>query len=124
MRSITFVKRAAVGVLTVALVTFCTRLAAQDKQAADKIPITTSSAEARQLYIKGRDLAEKLRATDARRFYEQAVEKDKNFALAYVGLANTSGTTKEFIDAVTRATSLASGVSEGERHIIGGSSQD
>ena len=113
MRRNTIVGISAVCLLSVAL-------AAQDKQAADKIPITTSSAEARQLYLKGRDLAEKLRATDARRFYEQAVEKDKNFALAYVGLANTSGTTKEFIDAVTRATSLASGVSEGERHIIGG----
>ena len=113
MRRNTIVGISAVCLLSVAL-------AAQDKQAADKIPITTSSAEARQLYVKGRDLAEKLRATDARRFYEQAVEKDKNFALAYVGLANTSGTTKEFIDAVTRATSLASGVSEGERHIIGG----
>ena len=95
-------------------------LGAQEKQGADKIPITTASAEARQLYLKGRDLAEKLRATDARRFYEQAVEKDKNFALAYVGLANTSGTTKEFVDAVTRAASLVEGVSQGERHMIGG----
>ena len=40
---------------------------------ATKIPITTSSDDARQLYMKGRDLAEKLRATDARRLYEQAI---------------------------------------------------
>ncbi|HEY7922071.1 MAG TPA: hypothetical protein VII62_02740, partial [Vicinamibacteria bacterium] len=33
---------------------------------AGQIPITTSSAEAKQLYLKGRDLQEKLRATDAR----------------------------------------------------------
>ena len=64
MRRNTIVGISAVCLLSVAL-------AAQDKQAADKIPITTSSAEARQLYLKGRDLAEKLRATDARRFYEQ-----------------------------------------------------
>ena len=64
---------------------------AHTQESAGKIPITTSSAEARDLYLKGRDLAEKLRATDARRFYEQAVEKDKNFALGYVGLANTVG---------------------------------
>ena len=54
---------------------------AQTAPASGKIPITTSSEEARALYLKGRDLAEKLRATDARRFYEQAVAKDKNFAL-------------------------------------------
>lgn len=85
---------------------------------AGKIPITTSSEEARQLYLKGRDLAEKLRATDARKLYEQAAQKDPTFAMAYVGLANTSGTTKEFIEATTKAVSLAGNASEGERHIV------
>jgi tetratricopeptide (TPR) repeat protein len=93
---------------------------ARTQGSADKIPITTTSAEARELYLKGRDLAEKLRATDARHFYEQAVEKDKNFALGYLGLANTAPTTRQFIDAVTRAAALAGNVSEGERHMIGG----
>jgi hypothetical protein len=70
------------------------RLGVADTRAAEeKVPITTSSAEARELYLKGRDLAERLRATDARRFYEQAVARDANFALGYIGLANTSGTT-------------------------------
>ena len=86
--------------------------------AGDKIPITTASHEARDLYLKGRELAEKLRATDGRRFYEQAAEKDPNFALAHVGLANTAGTTKEFIDAVTRAAALAGRVSAGEKHMV------
>ena len=86
--------------------------------ASDKVPITTSSPEARDLYLKGRDLAEKLRATDGRRFYEQAAAKDPDFALAHVGLANTAGTTKQFIDAVTRAAALAGRVSEGEKHMV------
>jgi tetratricopeptide (TPR) repeat protein len=83
-----------------------------------KMPVTTSSEEARQLYLKGRDLSEKLRATDARQYYQQAVAKDPNFALGHVGLANTSGTNKEFIDAVTRAAALAGTVSPAERHWI------
>ena len=91
---------------------------AQSAGTLDKVPVTTSSADARRLYLEGRDLAEKLRLTDARRLYSQAVAADGTFALAYIGLANTSGTTKEFIDATTRAASLAGGVSEGERHII------
>ena len=86
--------------------------------ATDKVPITTSSAEARGLYLKGRELAEKLRATDGRKFYEQAVAKDADFALAHLGLANTAGTTREFIDAVTRAAALAGRVSEGEKHMV------
>jgi len=86
--------------------------------AGDKVPITTPSQEARQLYLDGRDLLEKLRGTDARRLFEQAVAKDPNFALAYVGLANTSGTNGEFVDATSHAVSLADKVSEGERHLI------
>ncbi len=85
---------------------------AQTAAAAGKIPITSSSEEARALYLKGRDLAEKLRATDARRFYEQAAAKDTGFALAYVGLANTSGTNREFVEAVTKAVGPRA---EGER---------
>lgn len=86
--------------------------------AGDKVPITTSSQEARQLYLEGRDLLEKLRGTDARRRFEQAVAKDPNFALAYVGLANTSGTNGEFVDATTHAVALADKASEGEKHLI------
>ena len=92
--------------------------AAQTAPAAGKLPITTASEDARKLYLQGRDLLEKLRVTDARQLFEQAVAKDPNFALAHIGLANTSGTTKEFIDATTRAAALAGKVSEGERHLI------
>jgi tetratricopeptide (TPR) repeat protein len=117
MRSRRVIGRTIVGVLAVACAGAVTALA-QSKPAADKIPITTSSEEARSLYLQARDLAEKLRATDARAFYERAVAKDNTFALAHLGLANTSGTTKEFVDSVTRAAALADKVSEGERHMI------
>ena len=106
-------------IITVTVLAVAVFVAAQ-AQTSDKVPITTASAEARELYLKGRDLTEKLRATDARRFYQQAVQKDPAFALGYVGLANTSGTTKEFIDSVTRAAALAGSVTEGELHIIRG----
>ena len=86
--------------------------------AADKIPVTTSSDEARQLYLKGRDLVEKLRATDGRPYFQQAAAKDPGFALAQVGLANSAGTAKEFFDAVGRATALADKASEPERLLI------
>lgn len=91
---------------------------AQAPVGGDKVPITTASADAKKLYLDGRDLLERLRATDARRLFEQAVGKDPNFALGYVGLANTAGTNREFVDAVTKAAALADKVSEGERHQI------
>ena len=88
--------------------------------AGDKIPITTSSEEARKLYLQGRDLFEKLRGTDARTYFEQAVAKDKTFALAHLGLANTAPSARSFFDSAKEAASLASKTSEGERLLIGG----
>jgi tetratricopeptide (TPR) repeat protein len=85
-----------------------------------KIPITTASAEAKDLYLKGRDLTEKLRATDARAQFQQAVAKDPAFALAHLGLANTAGTAKEFFDALERAKTLTGKASEAERWMIEG----
>jgi len=67
----------------------CVALASA-KEPDGKVPLTTSSDEARQLYIKARDLNEKLKITDAHKVFEQAVAKDKTFALAYLGLAQTS----------------------------------
>jgi Flp pilus assembly protein TadD len=92
--------------------------AAPAARSADRIPITTSSEEARQLYLKGRDLAEKLRATDARAHFLQAAAKDPNFALAQVGLANSAGTPKEFFEAVARAVALAGQASEPEKLLV------
>jgi tetratricopeptide (TPR) repeat protein len=86
--------------------------------AADKIPITTSSEEARQLYLKGRDLSDKLRATDAHALFEHAAVKDPTFALAQVGIANNSGTAKEFFAATRKAVALADKASEPERLVI------
>jgi tetratricopeptide (TPR) repeat protein len=83
-----------------------------------KVPITTSSKKALKEYLKGRDLLEKLRATDAREHYTAAANLDPGFALAYVGLANTAPTAAEFFDAVRRATGFVGRVSEGEGHII------
>jgi tetratricopeptide (TPR) repeat protein len=106
------------AVVVLAACTAAFPLSAQTPSSSGKVPITTSSDDAKRLYLQGRDLLEKLRVTDARRLFEQAVAKDPDFALGYVGLANTSGTTKEFIDAATRAAALAAKVSDGERHLI------
>lgn len=76
------------GVLSVVVVlAVCVPVAAgpQPKATTGKVPITTSSEEARSLYLRGRELAEALRPPDARAFYKQAVEKDGNFAPGYVG---------------------------------------
>jgi tetratricopeptide (TPR) repeat protein len=83
-----------------------------------KIPITTSSAEAKQQYVKGRTLAENLRGHDSRQFLTQAASKDPKFALAHYSLALSAPTAKDFFDHLKQAAALSDKASEGERLMI------
>lgn len=85
---------------------------------AGKIPITTKSEEARELYVKGRALAENLRGTDAHALLQQAVAKDGDFALAHLLLATTAPSAKEFFAELEQATAAAAKVTEPERLLI------
>ena len=84
-------------------------------QKVDKVPITTSSQEARQLYLQARDLQERLQVQESRQYLQQAVEKDPNFAMAYLLMAPAQPTAKEFFQSLDKATALVENVSEGER---------
>src|SRR5262249_27729107 len=83
-----------------------------------KIPITTSSAEAKSEFLQGRDLAEKLRVTDSIQHYEKAVSLDPSFATAELNLATSAPTGREFFDHLNKAVSLADKASNGERLLI------
>jgi tetratricopeptide (TPR) repeat protein len=94
--------------------------AAQDRGAAAlaEVPVTTTSADARAEYLKGRTLGENLRAHDSREVLQRAVAKDPNFALAHYSLALNSPTAKEFFDHLKHAVKLSDKASEGERLMI------
>jgi tetratricopeptide (TPR) repeat protein len=83
-----------------------------------KIPITTSSEEARKEYLAGRDLQEKLRITDSIAHFDKAISLDPNFALAELNRANVSPSAKEFFEHLNKAVALADKVSDGERMLI------
>ena len=64
------------------------RLTGSEKTAISKKP--TENPEAHELYLKGRFFWNKRTADDLRRsidYFNQAIEKDPNYALAYAGLA-------------------------------------
>ena len=83
-----------------------------------KIVITTSSEEAREEYLAGRDLQEKLRITDSIAHFDKAISLDPNFALAELNRANVSPTAKEFFDHLNKAVTLSTKASDGERMLI------
>jgi len=67
-----------------------TTLSKKDAQKLDSAP--TVNMQAYDLYLRGKFLVEKRNKTDlliARELFQQAVNKDQTFALAYSGLANT-----------------------------------
>lgn len=83
-----------------------------------KIPVTTSSEDARKEFLAGRDLSEKLRITDSIAHFDKAISLDPNFALAELNRANVSPTAKEFFDHLKKAVALADKASDGERMLI------
>jgi tetratricopeptide (TPR) repeat protein len=89
-----------------------------DAQTSIKIPVTTSSAEALELYNQGRSLADDLHNVRAHALFEQAVEEDPEFSMAYFMLANTAQTTADFFAAVELARASMGNASEGEQFLI------
>ena len=83
-----------------------------------KIPITTSSAEARAEFLQGRDLSEKLKITDSIAHFQKAVSFDPAFAFAELSLANSAPTGTEFFEHLNKAVALADKASNGEKLLI------
>jgi len=83
-----------------------------------KIPVTTSSAEARAEFLQGRDMAEKLLITDSNAHFAKAASLDPSFAWAELSLATSAPTGKEFFEHLNKAVSLADKASNGERLLI------
>ena len=96
--------------LTVLLLLFISpgALLAQQKEMS-----LTTSKEALALFVQGREKAENLE--DPGTLFEQAVQKDPQFAIAYLFAGRTN---QEFRKNVEKAASLADRVSPGEREWI------
>ncbi len=113
------VKRHLMKTAVTALVTGLILLAAFGCSSdSDKIPITTSSKDARDYYLMGRNLAEMLRHQEAQLYFQKAVKADSNFAMAYLQLAYTEPTTQSYFEYLDKALALKDSVSEGERLYI------
>lgn len=85
---------------------------------AAKIPITTSSDEARDLYMQGRQLSDDLLIVEANDLFRQVVEIDETFAMGHYMVALTAQSNAEFFDAIGKANDLAANASEGEQLVI------
>jgi len=88
-------------------------------QATDgKMPVTTSSDEARALYLQARDLQEKFRFVESKPLLERAIALDPNFAVAYRDLAFAQTNQPDYQKLMDKAVALGDRVSECEKYAI------
>ena len=87
---------------------------------AGKIPVTTSSDDAKQNFIKGRDLTEQLQGQESLQYLTKAIQADTTFALAYLTRSAFQPTAKYFFDDLNKAVALAGNASQGEQLEISG----
>jgi tetratricopeptide (TPR) repeat protein len=92
--------------------------AATEMTRSDKVPVTTTSDEARALYDEGLALADNLQLVEANEVFAKSVEADPGFAMGYFRLAQTSQTAAAFFRAVGQAEDNAANSTEGEQLYI------
>jgi len=83
-----------------------------------KIPISTSSCDARDNYIQGKEFSNNLQKEEALVYFKKAIELDPEFALAYLEAGLAQSKTEEIFEYVEKAVSMVDDVSEGEKLII------
>jgi tetratricopeptide (TPR) repeat protein len=83
-----------------------------------EMPLTTTSSEARQLLLSGREAWDDLRLDEARRLFEKAIALDSNFAIAYLYTALTEFGNDAFFIYMRKGVSLSNSVSEGEKELL------
>ncbi|MGA8762942.1 MAG: tetratricopeptide repeat protein [Candidatus Sulfotelmatobacter sp.] len=113
---------AASVVLSAAVLTACNQSSGSPGSAAasegGKLPITTASEQAKQEFLQGRDLSERLLGQESLQHFDKALSLDPQFASAELARANNSPTAKEFFDHLKKAVSLADKASDGEKLLI------
>src|SRR5208282_5938272 len=74
--------------------------------------------EAKNEFVQGRDLSDRLLAQDSLQHFQKAVALDPDFASAELAWAISAPTAKEFFEHMNKAVSLADKASEGEKLLI------
>jgi hypothetical protein len=89
------------------------------KQAESKtLPITTASAKARELYVKGMEDYENLYLERCNDDWRAAVKEDPNLAVAWAWIAFNSGNPQEVSAAREKAKGLAPKLTPGEKLMV------
>ncbi len=98
--------------------TLCSACILASALSGGKIPVTTRSEDAREEFLRGRELFENLKRQEAAPHFKKALALDPSFALAAAYYAQSEGTARGFFDNLAKAGELSQAASEGERALI------
>ena len=117
MQRTAFLKACAVLVVAVS---FAAPVSAHHVKKAESttLPVTTSSARARALYVKGMEDYENLYLERCNEDWRAAVKEDPNLALAWAWIAFNSGNPQEIAAARAKAKELAPKLTSGEQLMV------
>ncbi len=116
MMKIGMARSAATLLLTTLTITL---LACSSKPVDDgKVPITTNSEKARELFVQARGLVEGLRITEAQTILEEAISLDTNFAQAHLLMMQAAPSAAVFFASLDNARRSAGFVSEAEKLMV------
>ncbi|MGB5287064.1 MAG: tetratricopeptide repeat protein, partial [Ignavibacteriaceae bacterium] len=104
--------------MIVILFTFIILSGCSKQEDEGKIAVTTMSSEAKNDFLTGRELFEKLRLQESLQHFENAFAKDDKFVMAYYYHSLANPTNKGFFEDFDNAVANVESVSEGERLII------
>lgn len=82
------------------------------------LPLSTESDAAREHFIAGLHGFDMMRFGDANRHFEQAIESDSSFALAYLYAATSGASTDEYTSNLARSVELLDNASPAEQMLI------
>lgn len=88
------------------------------KKDTGKIPVTTNSREAKNAFLKGRQLTENLQIEESRAYFEKAVKLDPEFAQGYLYLSFAQPTFKDYFEYFNLAKQNMTDASDGEQWYI------
>lgn len=106
--------RFAFSMVLVVLLTLPVLIWAQNKE----IPLTTSSKEALDYFLKGRDKLENFENTVVANLFEQAILADPDFAMAYLYRTFAGANHKERMTNLEQAIARVNTISEAEKNLI------
>ena len=101
--------------LSFALVIFCLVCTSDLQAQVKEVPVTTSSKDALNYFLEGRDNFENIEFTEAASFFDKAILKDPDFAMAYLYRSSSGGGFNISRQNLEKAESLIMKVSEGEK---------